>query len=170
MVGRQTARSRSLAAGSPVLVPRPLPYYVARRAPENDMTSVKHKPVVAVVDDDCGWLRSIARLLSSCGMEIHTFGSGSEFIGRLDSTPSFQPDCVILDMQMPGLNGLETQAQLALKRRGTPVVFATASEERQLRERALEAGAASFLQKPLDCEPLIEAVNSAVAQRSEGDA
>jgi FixJ family two-component response regulator len=131
------------------------------------MTSGKRKPVLAVVDDDSDCLHSVALLLSSYGMEIHTFASGSAFIEHLDSAPSFRPDCVILDMQMPGLNGLETQAQLALKRTGTPVVFATGSGESRLRERALEAGAVRFLLKPLDCDPLIEAVNSAVAQRSE---
>jgi FixJ family two-component response regulator len=85
-------------------------------------------------------------------MEAETFTAGRDFIELIDALPSFQPDCVILDVQMPGMNGLDVQEQLLSRRSGLPIVFITAHDERGVRERALSAGAFAFLRKPFNDE------------------
>jgi FixJ family two-component response regulator len=67
----------------------------------------KSKPTIAVVDDDPSVCRAISRLLRSLGMNADTFTSGHEFIKHIQTMPSFRPDCVVLDVQMLGMNGLE---------------------------------------------------------------
>lgn len=122
------------------------------------MTS--HRPLVAVVDDDESVSRSTGRLLRSVGIDSESFPSGNAFLQKRAATPSFHPDCVVLDVQMPGLNGLEVQQRLAGS--GLPVIFITAHDETGVRELALAAGAVAFLHKPFDDEIFIGAVNAAV--------
>ena len=73
----------------------------------------KTKPTIAIVDDDASVCRAISRLLRSLGMNADTFTSGHEFIKHIQTMPSFRPDCVVLDVQMPGMNGLEVQELLS---------------------------------------------------------
>jgi FixJ family two-component response regulator len=109
--------------------------------------TTKSKPFIAIVDDDESVCHAIKRLARSLGMEADTFASGQEFIDFIEAMPSQRFDCVILDVQMPGLNGLDVQERL--KRRGNrfPIIFITAHDEVNVRERALAAGAAAFLRK-----------------------
>ena len=72
----------------------------------------KTNPTIAIVDDDASVCRAISRLLRSLGMNADTFTSGREFIEHIEMMPSFLPDCVVLDVQMPGMNGLEVQELL----------------------------------------------------------
>jgi FixJ family two-component response regulator len=116
------------------------------------------RPLVAIIDDDESVSRSTRRLLRSAGIESESFSSGEAFLQRRATKPSVQPDCVILDVQMPGLNGLEVQARLAGS--GLPVIFITAHEDSGVREQALAAGAMAFLRKPFDDEILIGAVRA----------
>jgi FixJ family two-component response regulator len=118
------------------------------------------KPFVAVVDDDESVSRAIKRLLRSTGLAAETFKTGDDFLDMFDSIPSYRPACVVLDIQMPGSNGLEVQQRLAGS--GIPVVFITAHDETDVRKQALAAGAAAYLLKPFNDEVLIEAVRTAI--------
>jgi len=125
------------------------------------------KPLIAVVDDDASVCRAMVRLLKSFGMDTQTFASGSEFLAFIQIMPSFHPDCVVLDLQMPGLNGLDVQEQLTRDHSPLSVIFITAYDETGTRERALEGGAVAFLRKPFSDEVLITALNEAIQRRSK---
>jgi FixJ family two-component response regulator len=127
----------------------------------------KSKPTIAVVDDDASVCRAISRLLRSLGMNADTFTSGHEFIKHIQTMPSFHPDCVVLDVQMPGMNGLEVQELLVRSENPLPVVFITAHDEVSVRERALQAGAVAFLHKPFNEEWFIKTLNEGI-QRGVG--
>jgi FixJ family two-component response regulator len=118
------------------------------------------KPLVAVVDDDDSVGRAIKRLLRSTGLAADTYKTGDDFLEMCAANPSYRPACVVLDVQMPGLNGLEVQRRLAGSR--IPVIFITAHDETDVREQAMAAGAAAYLRKPFNDEVLIEAVRMAI--------
>jgi FixJ family two-component response regulator len=122
----------------------------------------KTKPAIAIVDDDASVCRAISRLLRSLGMNADTFTSGREFIEQIETMPSFHPDCVVLDVQMPGMNGLEVQEFLVRSENPLPVIFITAHDEIGVRERALQAGAVAFLHKPFNDEMFTKTLNEAI--------
>ena len=122
----------------------------------------KSNPLIAIVDDDESVCRAMSRLVRSLGMEANTFASGQEFVDRVETTPSFQPDCVVLDVQMPGMNGLEVQERLASSSNRLPVIFITAYDEPGVRDRALAAGAVAFLHKPFNDELFITTLRQAL--------
>jgi FixJ family two-component response regulator len=121
----------------------------------------KSNPLIAIVDDDESVCRAITRLVRSLGMEADSFTSGREFIDRIETTP-FQPDCVVLDVQMPGMSGLEVQERLANSGNRLPVIFITAHDEAGVRDRALAAGAVAFLRKPFNDELFITTLRLAL--------
>jgi FixJ family two-component response regulator len=118
------------------------------------------KPFVVVVDDDVSVGRAIKRLLRSVGIVADTFASGDEFLDTLSSMPSYRPDCVILDVQMPGSNGLEVQRRLAGE--ALPVIFITAHDDVGVREQALATGAVAYLRKPFNDALFIRTVCAAL--------
>ncbi|MGF6754961.1 response regulator transcription factor [Paraburkholderia sp. GAS42] len=120
----------------------------------------KAKPFVVVVDDDDSVSRAIKRLLRSIGIVAETFASGDRFLEVLSSMPSYRPDCVILDVQMPGINGLEVQRRLSGS--GIPVIFITAHDDIGVREQALSAGALAYLRKPFNDELFVKTVRAAL--------
>lgn len=122
----------------------------------------KSKPLIAVVDDDKSVCRAVRRLLRSMRMEAETFSSGQEFLDLLESMPSFKPDSLILDVQMPGMTGLEVQHRLNMSGRMIPVIFITAHDEIGVREKALDAGAIAFLRKPFGDSLLIKTLQGAL--------
>jgi len=128
----------------------------------------KTNPTIAVVDDDASVCRAISRLLRSLGMNANTFTSGHEFLEQIETMPSFHPDCVVLDVQMPGMNGLEVQELLVRGDKPLPVIFITAHDEIGVRERALQAGAVAFLRKPLNDELLIKTLDEAIKRGAGG--
>ena len=95
-------------------------------------------------------------------MEADTFTSGADFIDLMEATPSFRPDCVVLDVQMPGINGLEAQKLLAIRGSRIPIIFITAHDDVGVRERAIEEGAVAFLRKPFDDALFIETLRAAL--------
>ena len=115
---------------------------------------------VAIVDDDSAVRKALARLLGACAIRAQCFGSAREF---LDSLPSAIPDCLIVDMQMPEMTGIELQGELSRLGARIPTIVITAFNESGLRERCLAAGAAAYLVKPLDGTLLLDSINSAVA-------
>jgi FixJ family two-component response regulator len=115
------------------------------------------------VDDDESVCRALRRLLRSLSMDAEIFSSGQQFLDLVEAMPSFHPDCLVLDVQMPGMNGLELQDRLAMTGQTIPVIFITAHDEVGVRERALGAGALAFLRKPFDDELLVRTLRAALA-------
>lgn len=120
------------------------------------------KPAIAIVDDDESVCRAMNRLIRSLGMDSDMFTSGNEFIKHLETVRAFHPDCVVLDVQMPGMNGLEVQELLVRSENPTPVIFITAHNDMSIRERALQAGAVAFLRKPFNDEMFVKTLNKAL--------
>jgi FixJ family two-component response regulator len=114
---------------------------------------------IAVIDDDESVRKALKRLLRAANLDADTFASGREF---LDSVASRVPDCVVLDLHMPGMNGLDVQQQLARGGFRVPIVVITGHDEPQARAQCLSAGAAVYLRKPLDDEALLDAIYKAV--------
>lgn len=115
--------------------------------------------VIAVVDDDAAIRTGISSLLRSAGYAVRLFGSGEAL---LDALPEAEPQCVLTDIQMPGLGGLELQAMLAEQYRSLPIIVMTAFPEPALRQRVLAAGAVCFLGKPFEAEELLECLRRAL--------
>jgi FixJ family two-component response regulator len=124
----------------------------------------KNQPLIAIVDDDASVRRALRRLIRSLKMNAEIFTSGQEFLDLIESMPSFKADCVILDIQMAGLNGLATQENLVAKGIQLPVIFITAHDEVGARERALAAGAMAFLRKPFSDKLLIKILDKALGR------
>lgn len=122
----------------------------------------KTKPMIAIVDDDESVCRAIKRLVRSLKMEAETFTSAQQFLDVIEAVPSFHADCTILDVQMPGMNGLELQERLSRRGETPPIIFITAYDEADVRERALARGAVAFLRKPFDDELMIKTLNAAL--------
>lgn len=124
----------------------------------------KGKAMIAIVDDDESVCRALKRLVRSLGMEADTFLSGQEFLDLVEAMPSFGADCVVLDVQMPLINGLEVQRRLAAGGSRLPIIFITAHDDASVRERALGQGAVAFLRKPFDEELFIRTLHAALAR------
>jgi FixJ family two-component response regulator len=122
----------------------------------------KLKPLIAIVDDDASVCRAVSRLVRSVEMDAETFASGQDFVDLLEAMPSFQPDCLILDVQMPRMNGFDVQDRLVRGRHAIPIIFITAHDEFGVREKALACGALAFLRKPFNDELLIKTLREAL--------
>jgi FixJ family two-component response regulator len=122
----------------------------------------QNKPMIAIVDDDKSVCRAIMRLVRSLGMDAETFASGQDFLDLVEAMPSFHADCVVLDVQMPGLNGFDVQERLQKSGNGLPIIFITAHDEANTRERALAGGAVAFVRKPFNDELLIKTLRLAL--------
>lgn len=120
---------------------------------------VEERRVVAIVDDEKAVCRAIGRLVTSAGFKSEIFSSAEEF---LRSCRERQPDCLILDLSLPGMSGLELQQQLATDRCRTPIVVVSADDDPLSRSQVLQGGAVAFLGKPFDDEALLQAVHSAM--------
>jgi FixJ family two-component response regulator len=116
---------------------------------------------VYVVDDDLSSRSALGRLLKSAGFPVKLFASAQEF---LDFDPVEPEAVMILDVRMPGLNGLELQKRLMDSGETLPIIFLTAFEDPQARRAALQRGAVAFLQKPVDEKVLFEAIKEAHGQ------
>jgi FixJ family two-component response regulator len=112
--------------------------------------------VIAVVDDQESVCKAVVRGLRAAGFAARSFVSGTEF---LRSWHFDRPDCLVLDLQMPGLSGTEVQQSLRMAGAQFPIVFITAHDSPSLREECMGAGAAAYLCKPFDLPALIQAVS-----------
>jgi FixJ family two-component response regulator len=119
--------------------------------------------VISVIDDDMSARRATARLLHSLGHEVASFASAEEFLesGRLDETA-----CVVSDVRMPGMSGVELQSRLRAEGRRLPIIFISAYPESSARSRALAAGAVAVLDKPFSDDELICCIDQALAPRA----
>jgi FixJ family two-component response regulator len=114
---------------------------------------------VAVIDDDEAILAGLSSLLRSAGYQARLYTSAEAFLSeKLEPLP----DCVLTDMQMPKMNGLELQAELKRRHPELPIIFMTAFPETVIRERAMSAGAYEFLHKPFEAEEMLSAISAAI--------
>jgi FixJ family two-component response regulator len=120
------------------------------------------EPLISIVDDDALARDGIRELIESLGYEAVTFISAQHF---LESGLIAETTCLITDLQMPGLNGLELQEALRSQGYQTPVILITAYPNEKHRKRALDNGAVGFLSKPFEEEALIECLNAAIKLR-----
>ena len=118
-------------------------------------------PIVFVVDDDASMRRSLGRLLRTAGLESKSFASAQAF---LDEELPDRPACLLLDVKMPGLSGLELQEELRRCRPSLAIVFLTGHGDVPMTARAMKAGAVDFLQKPFGCSDLMDAIHRALDQ------
>jgi FixJ family two-component response regulator len=125
-------------------------------------SKVSEKPLVCVVDDDSLIRDSTVRLIRSFGFRVEAFASAEEFgnSGYLEKTA-----CLILDVRMPGMDGLELQHRLSEAGARIPIVFITAHADDEQERRAMEAGAIGFLFKPFSQESLLRAVGLALGEQ-----
>lgn len=119
------------------------------------------KPTVFVVDDDPGVLDSLAFLLRSVGLEAVTYASANEFLSDYDPD---RAGCLVLDVRMPGMSGLELQERLEARGSLLPIIFLTAHGDVPMAVQALKAGAADFVQKPFRDQELIDKIQLALEE------
>lgn len=123
------------------------------------------KPVVFVVDDDESVRKALKRLMKSAEIKARTLSSAEDFLNQGCHNV---PGCLILDVRMPGVNGLELQEELVKSGSTMPIIFISAHEDTPVREQAMKAGAIAFLNKPFEDQILIEKVNSALSKFEDG--
>lgn len=119
----------------------------------------KMASTVFVVDDDPAVLKSLSRLLRAAGLNVAAFGSAQEFLAQCDPRA---PGCMVLDVAMPGLNGLELQEGLSAKGSAIPIIFLTGHGDVPTSVRAMKRGALDFLSKPVNDVDLLNAVHTAL--------
>jgi FixJ family two-component response regulator len=119
----------------------------------------QESPCVFVVDDDVSVRESLRNLFRSVGLKVETFDTAEQF---LSSKQSCSSGCLVLDVRMPGLSGLDLQTQLAESHREIPIIFITAHADIPMSVRAVKRGAVEFLTKPFRDQDLIDAVRQAV--------
>jgi FixJ family two-component response regulator len=119
-------------------------------------------PLISVVDDDDSVRESLSGLIRSVGFGVLVFASAEEF---LNSNHLSDTDCLILDVRMPGMNGLELQRRLAASPMSIPVIFITAHGDEEARVRALNGGAVEYLLKPFSEDALLKAIDMALKSK-----
>jgi len=133
-----------------------IPTFEEQRQP----MGTRDTPVISVVDDDESLRRSLGNFLRSVGFRVETFASAEDFLrsARREGT-----GCLVLDLQMTGMSGLDLLRHLAAANVRVPAVILTAHGDEEMRQRCLGAGAVAFLDKPFHAEALLDAVQTALA-------
>ena len=124
------------------------------------MATQEKTKLVAIVDDDEAVRNAIEGLMKAVGLPTRAFASAEEF---LNSGQQHHTACLIADIRMPGMSGLDLQARLNSEHRGIPIIFITAHGDTNMRMQALRAGAVEFLAKPFSDDVLLEHVRAALA-------
>ena len=119
---------------------------------------MKEESCVFIVDDDPSVRKALARLIGSVGYNVEAYATAQEF---LDSVPVIAEGCLILDLRMPGMNGLGLQAQMAALNYKLLIIFVTAFDNPHDSKQAMDAGAVAFLRKPFRDQVLLDALKSA---------
>jgi FixJ family two-component response regulator len=127
------------------------------------VSTMPSAPLISIVDDDDSLRNSLANLIRSVGFHAHGFASAETFLG---STEVREAACLILDVRMADMNGLELQRYIRAENWRIPIIFITAHADDDARARALDAGAVAFLYKPFREEELLDAIHAAVEHSS----
>ena len=123
-------------------------------------------PLISVVDDDASVRESLQSLIRSVGFAVKVFASAEEF---LSSPRVLETNCLILDVRLPGMDGIELHRHLLAKKWKVPVIFITAhASEEHIRAQALKSGAVGYLIKPFSEESLLDAIDTALDSKSNG--
>lgn len=120
-------------------------------------------PLIAVVDDEESIRRALSRLLRSVGFSVQAYPSGDAFLESVETEP---PDCVILDLHMPEIDGFEVQSRLVQSGARIPIVVLTGHDSPEARDRVTRLGVSAYLRKPVHDEHLLDAIAVALASRS----
>ncbi len=129
-----------------------------------DTKSAQNSPVVLVVDDDAAVREALSSLIRSVGSRVETFSSAADF---LRSKPPDAPSCLVLDVRLPGLSGIDLQRELAAAHRRIPIIFITGYGDIPMSVRAMKSGAVEFLTKPFRDQDLLDAIQEALKQDRE---
>ena len=127
------------------------------------MVTQRGSKFVAIVDDDESIRAALQGFMKEAGLPAQAFASAEEFLGSGDLS---QVGCLVADIRMPGMSGLELQARLSADRHRMPIVFITAHGDESMKMQALRAGAVEFLAKPFDEEVLLDCVRAAMENRA----
>jgi FixJ family two-component response regulator len=120
-------------------------------------------PVIHIVDDDASFRTAISRLLNASGYEVADYESATSFLRAIENT---KPGCILLDIQMPALSGLQLQEELARLPHSWPIIFMTGHGDIPTSVRAIKAGAEDFLSKPVSKQTLLEAIERALVRHA----
>ena len=129
-------------------------------APSSIVPTTSHEPTVFVVDDDPAMRESLCWLIESIGLKARAYESAGAFLGAFDPAWS---GCLVVDVRMPGMNGLELHAQLAEKGNALPVLIITGHGDVPMAVRAMKNGAFDFLEKPFKDQALLERIGQAIS-------
>ena len=116
-------------------------------------------PIVFIVDDDDSVRKALTRLINSVGLNVETFASADDFLKR---QPHNGPACLVLDMRMPGLSGLDLQDELVAAGRTLPIIFISGHGSIPISVRAMKAGAVDFIEKPFEDQTLLDGINQSL--------
>lgn len=128
------------------------------------------RATVFLVDDDASVRRALARLIKSAGHQVQAFASAQEFLGTTAGVEEDAAGCLVLDVRMPGLTGMDLQRELQSKNRRLPIVFITGHGDIPMSVKAMKAGAVDFLPKPVTDTDLLRAIRQALARASHARA
>ena len=126
---------------------------------------MSEEPVVFVVDDDRAMREALRSLIASVGLRVETFPTAKDFLNR---TPRDGPSCLVLDVRLPGLSGLDLQRELANTATPMPIVFITGHGDVPMTVQAMKAGAVEFLTKPFRDQQLLDAIEQAIERDRDG--
>jgi FixJ family two-component response regulator len=129
------------------------------------LSDAKEEAIVFVVDDDPSVREGLKGLISSVGLRVETFSSATEFLER---SPPAEPSCLVLDVGLPGLSGIELQRALVAANRSIPIIFVTGRGDIPMTVRAMKAGAVEFLTKPFREQELLESIEQGLARDRRG--
>jgi FixJ family two-component response regulator len=122
--------------------------------------------MISIIDDNDSVRESVQRLMRFAGFAVNVFASAEEF---LDSDRLQYTDCLILDIRLPGMDGLDLQRHLAANHSEIPIIFITSYEDDEVRARALNAGAVDYFLKPFSDEDLLNAIDAALKSKIDGN-
>ena len=122
---------------------------------------LRSHPLIAVVDDEESIRKALTRLLHSADLEVQAYASGADFLASLAVR---QPDCLVLDLHLPGMNGCDVQTRLAQADAHFPVIIITGHDSPAGREQAMSGGPSAYFRKPVDGQALLDAIEFALSQ------
>jgi len=129
----------------------------------HNMSHMQPRLLVAVVDDEESICRALLRLLRAAGLDVETFSSSTAFLESMEERlPIRRPDCLVLDLHLPGLSGLDVLRRLKSDGIHLPIVMITGNEEAGIGDKVIAEGASAFLVKPMNDRTLLQAIENAV--------